>query len=231
VVVDEAQDLSPMQCRVLARRSEHGSVTLLGDLAQGTAPWAARDWAATLAHLGKPGTTVVPLTIGFRVPEAVVALANRLLPALAVDVPAARSLRHDGWLRVTPATDLTDSVVAEVRAALEYDGSIGVIAADAAIPRLSAALRAAGVDGGAAEDEERVTLLPAALAKGLEYDHVIVVEPAEIVAAEPRGLHRLYVVLTRAVSRLAIVHREPLPGPLAMAEPCATGETTPHDSV
>ena len=80
VVVDEAQDLSPMQCRVIARRSEHGSITLLGDLAQGTAPWAARDWTDTLGHLGKAGARVVPLTTGFRVPVAVVALANRLLP-------------------------------------------------------------------------------------------------------------------------------------------------------
>ena len=96
VVVDEAQDLSPMQCRAIARRSEHGSITLLGDLAQGTAPWAATDWRESLAHLGKPDAAVVPLTIGFRVPAAVVAFANRLLPALAVDVPAAVSLRRDG---------------------------------------------------------------------------------------------------------------------------------------
>ena len=91
-----------MQCRAIARRSEHGSVTLLGDLAQGTAPWAAADWRDTLAHLGKPDAVVVPLTIGFRVPAAVVALANRLLPALDVDVPPAVSLRRDGALDVRP---------------------------------------------------------------------------------------------------------------------------------
>src|SRR6266536_123430 len=214
VVLDEAQDLSAMQCRAIARRCEHGSITLLGDLAQGTAPWAATDWSVTLAHLGKPDAQVVPLTIGFRVPAAVVALANRLLPALAVDVPEARSLRRDGWLHVTRATDLDRDTVAEVRAALEHDGSVGVIAADAAVPRLRSALVAAGIEVGGAEDEERVTVLPATLAKGLEYDHVIVVEPAEIVAAEPRGLHRLYVVLTRAVSRLAVLHHAPLPEPL-----------------
>ncbi len=71
VVVDEAQDLSPMQARAIARRSEHGSLTLLGDLAQGTAPWAARDWRSTLEHLGKPDARIVPLTTGFRVPAAV----------------------------------------------------------------------------------------------------------------------------------------------------------------
>ncbi|MEU8073216.1 AAA family ATPase [Micromonospora sp. NPDC048169] len=217
VVVDEAQDLSPMQCRAIARRSEHGSITLLGDLAQGTAPWAATDWRESLAHLGKPDAAVVPLSVGFRVPAAVVAFANRLLPALAVDVPPARSLRHDGALDVRTAEDLTAATVAEVRAALAHDGSVGVIAADDAVDRLRAALADAGVETATADDVEaaaRVTVVPATLVKGLEYDHVVVVEPAAIVAAEPRGLHRLYVVLTRAVSRLAVLHREPLPAPL-----------------
>lgn len=217
VVVDEAQDLSPMQCRAIARRSEHGSLTLLGDLAQGTAPWAATDWRESLAHLGKPDAAVVPLSIGFRVPAAVVSFANRLLPALAVDVPAAESLRRDGSLSVRTVDDLTEAAVAEVRAALAHDGSVGVIAADEAVARLRAALADAGVPTASADDveaAERVTVVPATLVKGLEYDHVVVVEPAAIVAAEPRGLHRLYVVLTRAVSRLAVLHREPLPAPL-----------------
>ncbi|MGW4677622.1 HelD family protein [Micromonospora taraxaci] len=221
VVVDEAQDLSPMQCRAIARRSEHGSITLLGDLAQGTAPWAATDWKASLAHLGKPDAVVVPLTIGFRVPAAVVAFANLLLPALAVDVPAAESLRHDGGLDVRTVTDLTAATVVEVRAALDHDGSVGVIAADDAVDGLRAALAAAGVETATADDvaaAERVTVVPATLVKGLEYDHVVVVEPAAIVAAEPRGLHRLYVVLTRAVSRLAVLHHEPLPEPLSTAQ-------------
>jgi DNA helicase IV len=217
VVVDEAQDLSPMQCRAIARRSEHGSLTLLGDLAQGTAPWAATTWRDTLLHLGKPDAAVVPLTTGFRVPEAVLAFANRLLPALAVAVPPAESLRRDGTLRLRAVADVVSATVAEVRATLAHDGSVGVIAEDSAIARLAAALRAAGIDAVALADAEaaaRVTVVPATLAKGLEYDHVVVVEPARIVAAEARGLNRLYVVLTRAVSRLAVIHAEPLPAPL-----------------
>jgi DNA helicase IV len=203
VVVDEAQDLSPMQARVIARRSEHGSVTLLGDLAQGTAAWAARDWPALLAHLGKPGARVVPLTTGFRVPAAVVALANLLLPELGVDVPEARSLRTDGALRIRSVASMDAAVEEAIGEALAFEGSIGVIAADATAARL-----------GTLPQHERVTVLPASLAKGLEYDHVIVVEPADIVAAEPRGLNRLFVVLTRAVSRLDVLHAEPLPTPL-----------------
>jgi DNA helicase IV len=221
VVIDEAQDLSPMQARAIARRSEHGSITLLGDLAQGTTPWAAANWPETLAHLGKPGASVVPLTVGFRVPEAVLALANRLLPALDVDVPEAVSLRHDGDLSVIGVTDPSDldaTMLVEVTAALEHEGSVAVIAADAAIDRLRKHLTVAGIDTATADDvdtDARVTVVPATIVKGLEYDHVIVVEPAEIVAAEPRGLHRLYVVLTRAVSRLSVVHARPLPGALA----------------
>ncbi|MGE5828399.1 MAG: HelD family protein [Micromonosporaceae bacterium] len=217
VVVDEAQDLSPMQCRALARRSLHGSLTLLGDLAQGTAAWAARDWPTTLAHLGKPDARIVALATGFRVPDAVVRLANRLLPALGVDVPEAVSLRRDGWLRLRQVDDLPAATVAEVRTALAQEGSIAVVVADAAAARFAAGLRAAGLavaDPAGADPDGRVTVLPAALAKGLEYDHVIVVEPADIVDAEPRGLNRLYVVLTRAVSRLAVLHTRPLPAAL-----------------
>ena len=217
VVVDEAQDLSPMQARAIARRSEHGSITLLGDLAQGTAPWAAVNWRDTLGHLGKPDAAVVPLTVGFRVPEMIIELANRLLPALGVDVPEAESLRSDGDLSIVPTGDVEAAMLVEVTAALEHEGSVAVIAADSAIDRLRKHLAAAGVEAATPEDvdsEARVTVVPATMVKGLEYDHVIVLEPADIVAAEPRGLHRLYVVLTRAVSRLSVLHSRPLPPPL-----------------
>lgn len=214
IVIDEAQDLSPMQCRAIARRTTHGSITLLGDLAQGTAPWSATDWAESLRHLGKPDAPVVPLTTGFRVPEVVVALANRLLPALEVNVPPAVSLRSDGSLVLRRVDDLAAEVVAELAATRSLPGSVGVIAADQHLDELRAALVAVGEEPGELDAPERVTVVPATLAKGLEYDHVIVVEPAEIVDAEPRGLHRLYVVLTRAVTRLTVLHARPLPGAL-----------------
>ncbi|MFF2542760.1 HelD family protein [Kitasatospora sp. NPDC058063] len=219
VVVDEAQDLSPMQCRAIARRSAFGSLTVLGDLAQATAPWAARSWPEQLAHLGKPQAAVVPLTTGFRVPAAVTALANTLLGALDVDVPPAVSLRQDGELTVRRVAGggLGGAAVAAVRAALEREGSIAVIAADGAVAEAAEALLAAGIPTGAAEQvgtTARVTVLPASLVKGLEYDHVVVLEPAAIVEAEARGLHRLYVVVTRAVSRLDVLHSRPLPAPL-----------------
>ncbi|ESQ00546.1 Helicase IV [Streptomyces sp. ADI96-15] len=218
IVVDEAQDLSPMQCRAVARRAAHGSLTVLGDLAQGTTPWAAADWPGLLAHLGREEAAVTRLTEGFRLPAAVAELANRLLPELGVDLPPVRAPRPGGEVRVERVADPATSVLAAVTAALRRPGSVGVIAAGPAAARLREALTAAGHTlarpGGT---QGRVTVLPASAAKGLEYDHVIAVEPAEIVRAEPRGLHRLYVVLTRAVSRLHVLHTEPLPGALAGA--------------
>ncbi|MET7781464.1 MULTISPECIES: HelD family protein [Streptomyces] len=215
VVVDEAQDLSPMECRAIARRAPFGSLTVLGDLAQGTTPWAAREWGELLGHLGKPDAAVVPLTIGFRVPEAVVGLANRLLARLDVRVPPARSLRRDGELTVRAVPDARDVLAATVdavRGALAHEGSIGVIAADPDIEGVREALRAAGVEAAGPEElGARVAVVPATLAKGLEYDHVVAVEPAAVAETEARGLHRLYVVLTRAVSRLEVVHARPLP--------------------
>ncbi|MGW0612635.1 HelD family protein [Streptomyces sp. NPDC002788] len=214
VVVDEAQDLSPMECRAIARRAPFGSLTVLGDLAQGTTPWAARSWRTVLAHLGRPDAVVVELTNGFRVPKAVVELANRLLERLDVEVPAARSLRGDGELRMRETTvdGVPAAVVDAVRDALGREGSVGVVAADADVPRVRAALDTAGIAAAGPEElGARVSLVPASVVKGLEYDHVVAVEPAAIAEAEERGLHRLYVVLTRAVSRLEVVRGRPLP--------------------
>ncbi|MGA5198650.1 HelD family protein [Streptomyces exfoliatus] len=205
VVVDEAQDLSPMQCRAIARRTAFGSLTVLGDLAQGTTPWAARSWREQLAHLGKAEAPVVPLTLGYRVPAAIVELANRLLPHLGADVPAGRSVRRDGEVEVRRTTDLLAATREAVRAALAREGSVGVITPEGLAGPVAEAVRGCGAG-------ERVTVLPATGVKGLEFDHVVVVEPAAIVAAEARGANRLYVVLTRAVSRLTLVHAAELPG-------------------
>ncbi|MEU9977312.1 AAA family ATPase [Streptomyces sp. NPDC051014] len=212
IVVDEAQDLSPMECRAIARRAAFGSLTVLGDLAQATTPWSARSWRTVLRHLGKPDATVVPLTTGFRVPAAVVDLTNRLLARLDADVPPARSHRADGELTLRPTADVPAATVDAVREALAREGSVGVLAADAQVAEVRAALTAAGIEP--AEPHQlgaRVAVVPASLVKGLEYDHVVAVEPAAVADGEERGLHRLYVVLTRAVTRLDVVHARPLP--------------------
>jgi superfamily I DNA/RNA helicase len=212
-VVDEAQDLSAMQCRAIARRVPTGSVTVLGDLAQATSPWAPGDWASTLRHLGHDGAEVRPLTAGYRVPEAVLEVANRLLPHIASGVPPATSVRQGAdALHFGPLGGLAD----EVRRCLAVEGSVGVIVPDDRASDVLRSLTAAGIAAEAldADADPRVSVVPAAEAKGLEFDSVVLVEPAAIVAGEatrPAGLRRLYVVLTRAVSRLAVLHDEELP--------------------
>ncbi len=221
VVLDEAQDLSPMQLRAVGRRCATSSATVLGDVAQGTTPWATPSWADALTHLGKPEARVTELTRGYRVPREVIAYAARLLPAIAPGLAPATSVRADpGALAVRRVGDVDAALLTAVGDALGREGSIGVIAADAVCGPLSEALARGGIPHqvlGRDEHTEhgRVVVVPATLAKGLEYDRVVVVEPAAIAAAEPRGLRRLYVVLTRAVSGLTVVHARSLPGPLA----------------
>ncbi|MCW2634792.1 MAG: uncharacterized protein JWQ99_1159, partial [Blastococcus sp.] len=219
VVLDEAQDLSPMECRAVARRLAAGSLTVLGDLAQATSPWAAADWSRTLAGLGRPDTAVRPLTRGYRVPGEVLDYANRLLPVIAPGLPAATAVRSEpGSLVVRPVTALAGPLVEVVTELAAAPGSIGIVCADAAVADVVALLAAAGLPAAALTDAgdevPAVAVVPATLVKGLEFDAVVVVDPAAIVAAEPRGLHRLYVVLTRAVSSLVVLHRGDLPRPL-----------------
>ncbi|GGU82432.1 AAA family ATPase [Kitasatospora aureofaciens] len=219
VVLDEAQDLSPMQYRAVGRRCTTGSATVLGDLAQGTTPWATASWPDALHHLGKPDAHVEELTKGFRVPEEVIAYASRLLPAIAPGLAPATSVRDaPGSLVIRPVTAWEDAVLDACREALKNEGSTGLIAADARIPQLAELLTAAGLPflspGTETSTEARLTLVPASLAKGLEYDYVVLDEPAAVIAGEPderTGLRRLYVALTRAVSGLTVLHGEPLP--------------------
>jgi DNA helicase IV len=223
VVLDEAQDLSPMECRAVGRRCETGSATVLGDIAQGTTPWAVGDWAALLRHLGKPEAEQTVLDRGYRVPRQIIDFASRLLPSIAPELAPPVSVRSaPGALEVRSSADVRAAAVVACRDALGSEGSIGLIAADTDVPALSALLAAEGVEHGLLADGlggPRLVAVPATQAKGLEFDQVIVVEPAAIVEAEPDGerspgLRRLYVVLTRAVSRLTILHSRDLPEPL-----------------
>jgi AAA domain/UvrD-like helicase C-terminal domain len=217
VVVDEAQDLSPMECRALGRRCSTGSATVLGDLAQGTTPWAASSWESLLSNLGKPDTDVRELSVGYRVPRQILDYASSLLTVIAPELRPASSLRADrGALEIVriPASSLGPALVTACAQAMSRPGSVAVIAADPQVRFLAGVLDGAGVEHGVPGSDSRLTLVAVTLAKGLEFDHVIVVEPARIARAEARGLQRLYVALTRAVSRLTVLHAEPLPAPL-----------------
>ncbi|NNN37654.1 AAA family ATPase [Streptomyces sp. S3(2020)] len=222
VVLDEAQDLSPMQYRAVGRRCTTGSATVLGDLAQGTTPWATRSWGEALAHLGKSDGVIEELTAGFRVPTDVITYASRLLPHIAPGLTPVASVRENpGFFDLRPVSG-TGEVVAACEELLANEGSTGLIAADARIPVLAEALAAAGIGyldpGEETTEETRLTLVPASLAKGLEYDYVVLDEPQAVVDGEPderTGLRRLYVALTRAVSGLIVTHTAPLPQELA----------------
>jgi DNA helicase IV len=188
---------------------------VLGDLAQATAPWATGSWDVTLRHLGQPSASVRPLTIGYRVPGQVLAGANRLLPHIAPEVPPASSVRAGA-----NALSHSDDLISSVNGCLEAEGSVGVIVPDSDVTAVLRNLAAAGIRAAALDDEHehRVTVVPATAAKGLEFDSVVLLEPADIVAAEPSriaGLRRLYVAWTRAVSRLVVVAQQPLPAELA----------------
>ena len=221
VVVDEAQDLSPMECRAIGRRCATGSATVLGDLAQGTTPWATTSWAELLGHIGKQQADLRVLDTGYRVPRQILDFASRLLDQIAPGLGAARSVRQDAGaleVRGVGPGGMAAALTEACSQALARPGSAAVIAADDHLPALASMLAAAGVPHAPLEAEQgpgQLTMVPVSLAKGLEFDQVIVVEPDRIAAAELHGLHRLYVALTRAVSRLTVLHAGPLPPALS----------------
>jgi DNA helicase IV len=239
VIVDEAQDLSPMMLRAVGRRASTGSVTVLGDLAQATTPWATRSWRESLAHLGHPDAEISELVAGFRVPGAVIDFAARLLPDIAPALRPPHSVRrHRGELDVRRTTRIGEELVAAITQTMRNEGTVGVIVADAAVPGVRRMLERqqlgydllgddpqifddrADLPSTGAEVTQRLKpiVVPASLAKGLEFDHVVLAEPAGIVAGEPdqvTGLRRLYVCLTRAVTSLVVVHAAELPATLA----------------
>ncbi|MGQ0433590.1 MAG: HelD family protein [Microthrixaceae bacterium] len=222
VVVDEAQDLSAMELRAVARRCPSGSMTILGDLAQATAPAAQRSWEEAVVSLGSPDSArIEELGLGYRVPKPILDLANRLLPVFAPGVGAPRSVRTSGpapVIRGAAADELCDVVAGIVGAHAAAWGSVGVVVPDHLLEEVEASLRGADVPFGDARQhglEGVVTVLRPPEAKGLEFDAVVVVEPAGFVIDGVVGGRLLYIALTRAVQELTIVHHAPLPAALA----------------
>ncbi len=221
VVVDEAQDLSPMQLRMLARRAVHHSMTVLGDLAQATAPAATASWTTVLDHFGRPANAEVSeLTIGYRLPGAILDFANRLLPEAAPEVAAAASVRATGDppdIHAFSAGELVEQSARHVVLLAANFATTAVITPLDQVEAMRNALVAAGGDVAGPADgalEHAITVLPAALAKGLEFDAVLVLEPAAILAESDHGVRLLFVALTRAVQHLAIAHARPMPAAL-----------------
>jgi DNA helicase IV len=220
IVVDEAQDLSPMQLRMLTRRSLSGSMTVVGDIAQSTGEWAHASWQEILDQLpDRRPPRRAELTVGYRLPAPNMALASRVLRVADPDLSPPSSIREDGdppLIRRTDPDRLGEVVVATTLDELDAVGSgnVAVIVPASMVDQVSAAFTDAGVEFGRATRhglDVQITVVPVGLVKGLELDASVVVEPSAIVDEEAQGLRALYVALTRATKRLAIVHAADLP--------------------
>jgi DNA helicase IV len=221
IVIDEVQDLTPMQLKMATRRSLNGSLTVVGDLAQATGPLAPFTWDDVLAHLPdhKP-SRVVGLSVGYRIPAQIMALADRVLMAARPDLRAPTAVRIGDAAPVVmraPGPAELGATTAEAVAKMTADltsRNVAIVAPDDLVDAISAALDAAGIEHGRATRtglDDPVTVVPVSVVKGLELDGVVVVEPAHIVRAADQGLRALYVALTRPTQRLTIVHAEELP--------------------
>ena len=225
IVVDEAQDLSPMQLAMISRRSLNGSLTVVGDVAQSTGAWAHADWDEILALLpDRRPARREQLTVGYRIPAPNMELAARVLARSAPDLRAPVSVRQDGrapqFVRVddgVPLGPATAQAVREEIAAVD-NGNVGVICPASRVDECSAALTAIGIDHGVAIEQglnHQVTVVPVGIVKGLELDATVVVDPAGILDEEAQGMRALYVALTRATKLLTVVHAGDLPDVLA----------------
>lgn len=224
IVVDEAQDHSALALIAIGRRCPARSFTILGDLAQSTGAAGQQDWADVLQWLGSGAAEnrVEHLTIGYRVPAPVLDVANRLLPSTGVTVPASRSARTEGAppaVRLTSSAELAAAVVAEVTALKRHHKLTAVIAPDDVRDDIEKALLAAGWKPvQRVQDVERgdVPVFSPEVVKGLEFDGVVLVNPADILDGTQRGARVLYVAMTRAVQDLSLISDKPLPEVLAL---------------
>jgi DNA helicase IV len=220
IVVDEAQDLTPMQFRMIARRAPSGSITVLGDLAQATGPWTYADWDEIRAHLPDAAPHHHDeLTLGYRAPGRVLDFASRLLPVAAPGVQPTSSIRPgrtDPAVRLVDESELAAAALDEATALAESHALVAVVVPEGLAPEVARLARRNTLVGVLERDAmtRPVTIVPAPAAKGLEFDAVVVVEPAAIAGDDRRGLRLLYVAMTRPIQHLSMVHAQPLPAPL-----------------
>jgi DNA helicase IV len=223
IIIDEAQELSPMAWRVLMRRCPSRSMTVVGDLAQTGSRGGAGSWHDVLGPYVAQRWRLEELTINYRNPAEIAELADNVLAAIDVDITPPRSVRHSGVapraIRVNSLTAELPAVVAEETAAVG-DGRLAVLAATAGVDELRTILGSSEQRAPGADDlDAPVTVLTVQQAKGLEFDAVVLVDPAAIVAESPRGLNDLYVALTRTTFRLCVVYPRELPDVLATLQP------------
>jgi DNA helicase IV len=219
VIVDEAQELSPMAWRLLMRRVPSRSMTVVGDVAQTGDLAGTTGWDQVFEPYVAQRWRLTELTVNYRTPAEVMAVAADVLASIDPSLQPPRSVRSAGvapWARRVPPAALTEALIEAVRAesAEVGDGRVGVLVPAGHEAGLGAALVAAIPAAAVGEQPDllnRVVLMTVKQAKGLEFDSVLVVEPHAILAESPRGLSDLYVAVTRATRRLGVLHTEDLP--------------------
>ena len=223
VVIDEAQDATPMQLRMSARRSRNGSMTLVGDIAQATGPLSCDSWEELLEQLpSKWHSRTTELSVGYRLPEPIACYAAKLLDGINPDLAMPVAVQREGAppnVVQTGKENLFSQVAAAVKQEATDAATVAVIVPDDKTEATADALRAAGIECATAYDgalSTTVSVLPVRYAKGLEVDAAIVLEPAEIIKQTAKGTQSLYVSLTRAMRRLTVIHTAPLPEALEL---------------
>src|SRR5579859_6225661 len=228
VIVDEAQELSAMAWRMVMRRIPTRSLTVVGDLAQRGSAAGARSWAQMLDPYVKGRWHEEFLTVNYRTPVEIMAVAADVLASVAPGEQPPESGREEGvppravkipsiplTPLVTGAAAVVDNEVADLAAENGQSGRLAVIASTARIAELTLALPAAVPGDQPDVLDSPVALLTVGQAKGLEFDRVVLVDPAGILAQSPAGGHDLYVALTRATHRLTVVYDGDLPAELS----------------
>jgi len=226
VIIDEAQELSAMAWRMVLRRNPARSLTVVGDVAQTGSPAGARSWRAMLDPLLRGRWREETLTVNYRTPSEIMTVAADVLASVAPDEHPPESVRSEGVppraVRARPG-ELAASVARTARAELAEiggpdGGRLAVIAPDSRAAELAAAIPEA-VPGDQPESlDAAAALLTVTQAKGLEFDRVVLADPAGVLAQSPNGGHDLYVAITRATHRLTVVYEGDLPAPLRVLE-------------
>jgi DNA helicase IV len=214
VIVDEAQDLSPMQWRMIARRCPSRSMTILGDLAQASGPWVPSGWEEVLEALrSRREPHIAELTINYRTPAAIMDVADRVIREVAPGLARPRSVRSgDGpprFHRVEDPSNLIDeAALIALAERKEAEGTVAVIVPSEIDQKMHERL---GEDAGAVlgDLDAGIVVVDPRRAKGLEFDVVVVVEPQAV--QDEAGARGLYVTLTRPTQRLVVVHSQELP--------------------
>lgn len=219
IVVDEAQELSPMQWRLLVRRCPLKSFTIVGDIAQTSSVAGANSWQGALAPMFGERWQLEELTVNYRTPSQIAEAAVRMANAAGLVVSAPKAVREGRWSPIVDEVE-AGAVVSRLVEVLPEElealdgGLLAVIADGELLPAATSALRSAygrRIGTGAGSYEQDIVVISPREAKGLEFDGVVVLEPSTMLNHEHGKVGDLYVAMTRATQRLRLIAAQPVP--------------------